>query len=365
MTASQQLIDGADGEVNEAGEGQLSQPELPRHERLASSLDWWTNLGVNISVFAFVGLQVPQIIKDFATPSSMADLQWPGYISGSMGNLLLATYFASVPDWAAVRVQAIGAITNFFVATQIYIAGYFPTTQFWTLAAIILIGLIIPSMYAIGCMPSRLFASWQEATTPIGFSALLFSVTATATKDAVTLLIVALVGLTVGTFLLALKGKVPILATLAKSLGGWLATFLFMFMPLPQLIDIITKGAKAAEAFQIGFTLLAIIGNGLGATRAFVIKERIWFVGSFWGLMIGGWLTAAAVWRANPNQCPIWALIPCTVFLLIYFVLIVVLNGIAKQQSPCRQFKFIFCDEREKRVVTDSPATSTNELPAP
>ena len=67
--------------------------------------------------------------------------------------------------------------------------------------------------------------------------------------------------------------------------------------------------------FNIGFTVLATIGNGLGSTRAFVIKEKVWFTGSFFGLIVGGWLTAVVVWKVRPEQCPAWALISYTVFL--------------------------------------------------
>merc|ERR1711972_672672 len=110
-----------------------------------------------------------------------------------------------------------------------------------------------------------------------------------------------------------------------------------MGMPLPQLVKILHEGAPAAKAFSMGFTVLATIGNGLGSTRAFVIKEQVWFTGSFFGLMVGGWFTAVVVWKVRPEQCPAWALISYTIFLTVYFAIIVRVNGKAKQESLRRQ----------------------------
>merc|ERR1711924_37548 len=148
------------------------------------------------------------------------------------------------------------------------------------------VGLLFPLAFALGIMSEKAFDAWKEATTPIGFAALVFSITATFVTDSWILLGVAVAGLAVGATLLALKSKCPRVAPLTAKLGGWLATFLFMWMPLPQLEKILTEGAKAAEAFSMGFTVLATIGNGLGSTRAFVIKEKVWFTGSFFGLIV-------------------------------------------------------------------------------
>merc|ERR1712137_368945 len=73
---------------------------------------------------------------------------------GGLGNLMLSTYFASQHEWAAVRVQAVGAITTFIVTT----------------------GLGMALGRALQVIPDRWFSIWQEVTTPIGLGALIVSV---------------------------------------------------------------------------------------------------------------------------------------------------------------------------------------------
>lgn len=313
------------------------------HEKLRERLDSLTTLGVNVSTIFFVALQVPQIIKDFEEFGTgvMKDLAWSGFVSGSMGNLLLATYFSGVNEWAQVRVQAIGAITNYFVASQVYAAGYFPSVQFWSLAAVLGVGLLIPLLFALGTVSLEKFALWQEATIPLGLASLVFCITSTFSDDSFILLTIFAVGFVIGILLLFLKPRIPILAPLMAKLGGWLATFLFMWMPLPQIYRILTVGKDAAAAFSMGFTVLATFGNGLGSTRAFVIKEKVWFVGSFYGLMVGGWLTAGFVSALDPAQCPSWVFALYTIVLAIYFFAIVAVNGRAQQESFRQQIRFL------------------------
>merc|ERR1712176_1147388 len=113
----------------------------------------------------------------------MKNSSWVGFVSGSMGNLLLTTYFATIEEWAQVRVQGVGAITNYFVASQVFMAGYFPKPQFWTLFAVMSIGLLIPLLFAVGCLSSSRFSLWAEFTTPVGLAALVFSITATFNQN--------------------------------------------------------------------------------------------------------------------------------------------------------------------------------------
>jgi len=326
--------------ISDAVPDHLRQGLLTKHSRL----DRLTTLGVNLSTFAFVGLQVPQITQNFMSPAEdMKGLSWTGYVSGSMGNVLLATYFASISEWAQVRVQAIGAITNYFVATQVYMAGYFPAPQFWTLAMVLLVGLMFPTLLALGAISRNTFSVWKEATTAIGLEALAFSVAATFfTEDAV-LLGVAMAGLFVGILLLGLKPCCPVLAPVTERLGGWMATFLFMWMPVPEIVKILTVGKNAADAFNMGFTVLATIGNGLGVARAFFIKDTIWFTGSFFGIVIGGWATALAVCKVDEEQCPPWVVICYTMALVAYFALLVKLNGRATYETLRQQLSFLGC----------------------
>jgi hypothetical protein len=311
-------------------------------EKVDPKLDKISEVFVNISVFAFLGLQMPQIWKNFTEPpEKMADLAWSGYVSGSLGNLLLCTYFASVGEWAQVRVQAIGAITNYFVAAQVYIAGYFPAPQFWTLATLITVGVLIPLLYALKCLSDKTFHTWVEGTTPIGFSGLLFAIAATFTEDSLTLLIIAVVGLAMGLICLSASRSNESLKGLTSTLGGWMATFLFMWMPTPQIVTMLKDGKKAAEAFSIGFCILATFGNGIGATRAYIIKNQIWFVGSTWGVLVGGWATAGVVSRENPGECPPLVFVAYTAFLVLYSGGIIWAVSYVSQQRVRKQLSFL------------------------
>merc|ERR1711957_1147149 len=105
----------------------------------------------------------------------MENLAWQGIISGTMGNLLLSTYFASVLEWSAFRIQFVGVVMNYFVASQIWWAGFFPNAQFWGVAGVIVVGLAFPMLFAASAIPDGWFKMWQEATTPVGLAALIFS----------------------------------------------------------------------------------------------------------------------------------------------------------------------------------------------
>jgi len=327
-------------------QGQISAVHLlPRSGTLEAKLDKLTLIGVNLSMFAFLALQLPQIAHNFLeSPDKMRSLAWAGYVSGSMGNVSLCSYFTGISEFAQARVQAIGCVTTYLVLAQVYNAGFCPGTTFAVLSTVLGVGLTLPLLLSLKLVSPDLFSLWKDTTTAIGFTALAFAVTATFTGDQGVLLGATLAGLSVGLLVLALKNKSGALGALVGTLGGWLATFLFMWSPLPQLVALLQggdEGWKAAEAFDIGVALLATLGNGLGVARAWFIKDKIWFVGSFFGIVVQGWLTAAAVWVVDPARCPWWALLPFTVALVSYFTLILRFNGAAKQESIWQQTAFL------------------------
>uniref|UniRef100_A0A7S1QUF6 Uncharacterized protein n=1 Tax=Alexandrium catenella TaxID=2925 RepID=A0A7S1QUF6_ALECA len=310
--------------------------EDPRWQRM----DRLSKLAVNLATFTYLPLQVPQIVKNLQAndPTDLAGLAWQGTTTGALGNLMLCTYFASKREWAAVRVQAIGAITNFMVVTQIWHAGYCPTVPFFVFLAIICVGLVIPLLKAVRCLPARAFSVWTEATTAIGLGALLSLVGSTAVpNNDVVLGVTGLVGVAI--MLVLLITRPPRLVPLMGRISGWLATYLFMFMPVPQVIDNFINHEKA-KSFAIGFAVLAAIGNGLCTSRALFMKDSVWFTGAIWGTVVGGWLTAMSVYFAGYLQ-----LLPFILYslgLLAYLVAMFAMNGHALRESPFRQVAFIF-----------------------
>jgi len=317
-------------------------------------MDKLTKFAVNLATFAYLPLQVPQIVKNFEAKdrTELEGLAWQGTTTGALGNLLLCTYFASKQEWAAVRVQAIGAITNFAVVVQIWNAGYCPQVPFFVFSAIMIVGLVIPLLKAMRCLSERVFSMWQEqATTAIGAGALLSLVGSTIVPHNDWVLGgMGLGGVLLMVVLLALRP--PRLVPLLGKLGGWLATYLFMFMPVPQVVYNFVDHEKA-KSFAIGFAVLAAIGNGLCTSRALFTKDAIWFTGAIWGTLIGGWLTAMSVYFAGYLQ--LLPFILYSVGLFGYLAVLVAMNGCALRESAFHQLAFVFFDAAGHRA----PATVT------
>jgi len=320
----------------EVGGSELAEPPCSSFYRC---FDTATTVAVNLATFAYLPLQVPQIVQDAEakSPKELAGLAWQGFLTGALGNLLLCTYFAGKREWAAVRVQAIGAATNFAVVVQIWFAGYCPTVPFFVFAVVITIGLLIPLLKACRAFPARAFQLWNQATTAIGLAALLSLVASTVVpKNDWVLMGGGLTGLLVAGLLLLFKPAR--LAPLMAVLSGWLATLLFMFMPVPQVINNFMEPANA-KSFALGFVILGTLGNGLCCARALFTKDAIWFTGAFWGTIVGAWLMAVSVYVAG--YLGLWPLLAYTVGLTAYFVALFVLNGKAHEESFGRQLLFL------------------------
>mmetsp|Transcript_104727 Transcript_104727/g.295969 ORF Transcript_104727/g.295969 Transcript_104727/m.295969 type:complete len:361 (+) Transcript_104727:42-1124(+) len=320
----------------EVGGSELAEPPCSSFYRC---FDTATTVAVNLATFAYLPLQVPQIVQDAEakSPKELAGLAWQGFLTGALGNLLLCTYFAGKREWAAVRVQAIGAATNFAVVVQIWVAGYCPSVPFWIFAAVIVAGLLVPLLRACRAFPDTAFQMWNQATTAIGLAALLSLVGSTLVpKNDWVLLGAGVFGLLLAGVMLVLKPArlMPMMA----AISGWLATLLFMFMPVPQVINNFIDHSNA-KSFALGFVILGTLGNGLCCSRALFTKDAIWFTGAMWGTIIGAWLMAVSVWVAG--YLGFWPLLGYTMGLVAYFVVVFIFNGKAHEESFGRQLLFL------------------------
>jgi len=307
----------------------------------AARFDRLTNLAVNLATFAYLPLQVPQIWKNHLakTDAELEGLAWQGFTTGALGNLLLCTYFTGKAEWAAVRVQAIGCITNYIVIVQIYWAGFCPAPAFFAVSGVIGLGLVMPLLKVVRVLPDSAFAVWQKATTVIGMGSLFSLVGSTIVpKNDYVLGGSALAGvLLAGGLLLA---RTPCITRLLATLGGWLATLLFMFMPVPQILNNFLD-AELAKSFALGNAILATIGNGLCVSRALFIKDAIWFTGAIWGTVVAGFVMCLSVSVAGQLEWSV--LIAYSAALLLYLALVATLNGLAHRQSLARQLAFLCC----------------------
>lgn len=80
----------------------------------------------------------------------------------------------------------------------------------------------------------------------------------------------------------------PALQWVWKKIGAALASLLFMFGPVSQLMNNVGNPAGMA-GISVETLLLAMAGNLLMLPRALFVKDKLWFAGSSWGAWVGGW----------------------------------------------------------------------------
>jgi len=276
-----------------------------RHE---PDMDKLTDLAVTLSTFPFLFIQIPQIYSNFVAPHEIP-AAWTGIVSGGMGNLLLCTFFADGGEWAQARVQAIGAITNIFVVAQARLLPkqpIVPLVPFLVVMLVMIAGLVIPLLKAMG-RADNAFDLWLKGTTIIGATVLCFSLTYSIMDDGAALLggsagevdelvpsVISLVGLVVSSLCVHF-------GVTTSSTGGILATVLFMYMPVPQLIKNLVD-ESAAQGFNLGFVYFGLLGNGLGMPRALYTRNYVWLSGSSWGCFVGGVLMSVTLLIANSRS---------------------------------------------------------------
>ena len=112
----------------------------------SASWDTWTQRLTDCAAIPFTLLQIPQIIQNVGNlrhgnPQALANLPWMGYSTGILGNMLLLSYFVSMKEKSAARVQAIGVITSALVVGQIFRAGFMPEEAFLAIVPAIVGGL--------------------------------------------------------------------------------------------------------------------------------------------------------------------------------------------------------------------------------
>jgi len=269
---------------------------------------------------------IPQILTNFRTPAGLPELPWAGTASGGLGNLLLCSFFIDGGERKQALIQAIGAFTNMFVVCQIFLyrtedgKHLINPIPFFTILVVMVVGLVLPALRACGLL-REIFGKWITATTVIGLSSLCFSLTNQAVDVMKlhdnTLLIRGIatgIGLLVGILWVA-SGKS------GANTGGALATALFMFMPVPQVVGNLVN-PSALKQFNVGFIYLGVLGNGLGMSRALFTNNWVWFVGAIWGCYVGGVVMAFTAVLANhrvtPAIMPLMAEITLWIFVIIF-----------------------------------------------
>ncbi len=281
-------------------------PAPPAKSSFATKWDRWTQRLTDFAAVPFLALQAPQIWANVTNllagnPDALANLPWMGYSTGILGNMLLLSWFASQKETSAARVQAIGVVTSAVVVTQIFLAGFMPAAAFAAVMGAIVAGLALNWLKFKDKAPAGLWSFWSKASSLLGLVILPQVLWTTFAPAALFSywpgVIAGLLGLAATYY--DSKGRLPApLKSLWSNLGAWTATLLFMYGPVAQLMSNVSNPAGMA-GIAIGTLLLAMAGNLLMLPRAMHTKNVVWFTGSAWGVVMGGWAVLLTMFAAG------------------------------------------------------------------
>lgn len=283
--------------------------ELPAPEPqpgFAARWERWTQNLTDFAAVPFLALQAPQIWANITNllaghPEALVNLPWIGYSTGILGNMLLLGWFASQKEKSAARVQAIGVATSAVVVVQIFLAGHMPLAAFAAIMPAIVGGLVLNHAKIKDKAPAALWNVWSKGSSLLGLVILPQVLWTTFAPAAYASFLPAALSAAAGLGLSYLdsKDKLPkALKSVWGNLGAWTATLLFMYGPVAQLMANVTNPAGMA-GIAIGTLFLAMAGNLLMLPRAMHTKNVIWFTGSAWGVVMGGWAVLLTMFLAG------------------------------------------------------------------
>lgn len=296
-----------------------------------NSWNRWNQLLVSASIFVFLPLQFPQVIRNFELINSgdpkaiatLAVIPAVGYASGMLGNLLLMNFLAGQREFLGTTVQAIGMATSGIVLAQLYVAGLIPPIVFIPFVAALAVGLVLNYFNFLASDKPL----WSEKIWPLWRNCLRIAGVALLPAFVVLQLQDALFpsfpqwpsGLGVaslGSFIMlsfvrqqaesfpqffaeqnrwrrrVLERSEWLDAWLRRGwqgLAGWTANLLFMFSTSAQLINCIVH-PDSLSALSLSTQSLCVVGHLLMLSRSGTLliegKDRIWCVSSLWELII-------------------------------------------------------------------------------
>lgn len=280
----------------------------------AARWEKWTQNLTDFAALPFLALQAPQIWANVVNllgghPEALANLPWIGYSTGILGNMLLLGWFASQKEKSPSRVQAIGVATSAVVVVQIFLSGHMPALAFFTVMPAIVAGLAL-NYLKFKDKGDKAWTFWSKATSLLGLVILPQVLWTTFAPAALASFWPAAVAGALGLALTYLDSKGLLKGRLKSvwgNLGAWTATLLFMYGPIAQLMANLANPAGMA-GIAIGTLFLAMAGNMLMLPRAMHTKNHIWFIGSAWGVVMGGWAVLLTMMLAGfASPAPFWA----------------------------------------------------------
>ena len=229
--------------------------------------------------------------------SAISGIPFIGVLSGILADSILMSYFIGSKEYPPAVVQTIGVVMASLMLSQVALAGFMPAAIYFAAFPLILSHLAINALKWSGHLPEKIagipvWGAWQKGLSLLGLFLLPAGVASMFAHASLGVLPFALGGVA------ALSGLGFMIAErygkLSKkwqnhwsSFGAWLATFLFMFMPLAQ-IHSIWSNAVGMHGLSLPSFLMGAMGNLLMLPRAIMTQNRIWFVGSAWAVLVGG-----------------------------------------------------------------------------
>lgn len=292
-----------------------------------TSWDHWNQFLVSLSIFAFLPLQFPQILRNadvIATqnPEAIATLTVlpiGGYASAMLGNLLLMNFLAGQREFWGTAVQMVGIVTTAILLAQLFQVGFIPILLFIPFIVFLGIGVVINYLNFLYSenpfWSEKIWPKWRSILQLVGI-ALLPAFAVLQLHDALfpqlpqwpgglgvailmSVFVVNLVRQQADTFPAFFRSQNRWRKKVMQSgdwidswlrrgwsgLAGWTANLLFMFNPLSQLINSLIH-ADSLAALSISTQVFCVVGNLLMLSRSGTLliegKDRIWCFSSLW-----------------------------------------------------------------------------------
>nr|CAD1830941.1 unnamed protein product [Ananas comosus var. bracteatus] len=253
----------------------------------ASELHQWDSMTARFAAASnvpFLLIQLPQILLNArnllsGNRAALLAVPWLGMLTGLLGNLTLLSYFAKKRESEAIVVQTLGVVSIFVVLAQLAVAGAMARPVFSAISAVVLLGLVLNFMNYFGRLDSGLWLLWEDFITVSGLSVLPQVMWSTFVPSIPNSILPGIVSCTVAVAVVAMAriGKLPEdWVKFVRSISGWTATLLFMWMPIAQMWTTYLNpdNIKGLSALTI---LLGMIGNALMIPRALFIRDLMCF----------------------------------------------------------------------------------------
>ncbi|XP_009400674.2 maltose excess protein 1-like, chloroplastic [Musa acuminata AAA Group] len=251
----------------------------------------------------FLLIQLPQILLNYrnlvsGNKAALLAVPWLGMLTGLLGNMTLLSYFAKKKEVEAIVVQTLGVVSIYVVLGQLAMAEAMSLPYFAAISVLVVSGLVLNFVNYFGWLHEGLWQLWEDFITVAGISVLPQVMWSTFVpfipKSILPGTICCIIA--VGAIILARLGKLSDrMVKFIRSISGWTATLLFMWMPIAQMWTTYLNpdNIKGLSAFTI---LLGMIGNGLMIPRALFIRDLMWFTGASWASFLHGWGNLACMY---------------------------------------------------------------------